>query len=320
MNEWHSVVTDQSRHSTANQSLQLASKQLAQVHLNAVNTMKRLLVNQRANSVFVDLFLRYKSFFKKDLVLRLNLYFVLQCEYTVQMKKGSGSGNIERTLPAVHHFKMETNDVSGIRFAVIKSINQADVVVTVEISEPEHIKTIKLNLYRDDQPDVVLNTIKLDASPLVFLPVLPMDGKKYYLQLESSLGRHGFDFQTSGVSFTTNVSVQHLSLRFEPKRKSIEATETTQVSIRSVLFILLCLVSCYYYQALLPLLGRLVVITSNAIKPNRRGSSGYSPYDSVSGSSSNPNHAIFSEQELALMESSSSSAAARKRVKPRRAQ
>ena len=236
------------------------------------------------------------------------------------MKKGSGSGNIERTLPAMHHIKMESSDVTGLRFAVIKSINQADVVVTVH-SEPEHIKTIKLNLYRDDQPDVVLNTIKLDTSPLIFLPVLPMDGRKYYLHLESSLGRHGYDFQTPGVSFTTNMSVQHLSLRFEPKRKSIEATETTQVSVRSVLFILLCFVSCYYYQSLVPLFGRLLVVTTTAMKPTKTsGSSGYGAYESSGGSSSNPNHAIFSEQELALMESSSSNAAARKRVKPRRAQ
>lgn len=209
---------------------------------------------------------------------------------------------------------MEATDVSGLRFAVIKSINQADVAVSVATSEPEHLKTIKLNLFRDDQPDVVLHSIKLDGSPLVMLPVLPMDGRKYFLQLESSLSRQGYDYQRSEVSFTANTSIQHVGLQFQPKRRALEAGETTQVSVRGILFLLLCAVLGYYHQSVLPLLNRLMVLGSNAVKRERSGWSG----SATSGGSSpgHSNNPVFTEQELALMESST----AKKKVKARRAQ
>lgn len=212
---------------------------------------------------------------------------------------------------------MEASDVSGLRFAVIKQVNQADVAVSVNVPEPEHLKTIKLNLYRDDQPDVVLHSIKLDASPLVFLPVLPMDGRRYSLQLESSLSRQGYDYQKAEVSFSTNTSIQHVSLQFQPRRRALEANETTQVSVRSILFLILCVLGGYYYQSIGPLVNRLVALGMNAFNRPRGGwsrspnaSSGSSPSHRAS------NNPVFSEQELALMETT----AVKKKInKPRRA-
>lgn len=233
------------------------------------------------------------------------------------MKTGNGfNKNVERTLPPSTLIKMGESDVSGLRFSVIKAVNQADVVVTVDVLEPEHLRTIKLNLYREDQPGVALHSLKLDTSPLVILPVLPMDGRRYFLQLESNLGRHNFDYQSPELSFTANASVQHLSLRFHPRRKTTEAAETTQVSIRGVLFVLLIALAVYYHQALGPLLSRALAVINNALKPSRGGFAYGSSSAGASSSSGNPNNPVFSEQELALMESSS----VKKRVKPRRAQ
>lgn len=214
---------------------------------------------------------------------------------------------------------MEAADVSDLRFAVIKSINQADVAVSVSVSEMEHLKTIKLNLFRDDQPDTVLHSIKMDSSPVVFLPVLPMDGRKYFIQLESTLSRHGYDYQRSEVSFTADTSIQHVSLQFQPKRKSLESAETTQVSIRGVLFLLLCILAAYNYQSIGPLLNRLLSLANSSLKTRSGWSGSSSGGASMSASSSGRegNNPVFSEQELALMEMSST---VKKRAKPRKAQ
>lgn len=235
----------------------------------------------------------------------------------VRMKTSNGfNKNIERTLPPSTTVKVGDSDVSGIRFSVIKAINQADVVVTVDVSEPEYLRTIKLNLYREDQPGIVMQSLKLDNSPLVILPVLPMDGRRYFLQLESNLGRHNYDYLTPELSFTANTSVQHLNLRFQPRRKTMEATETIQVSLRSVLFVLLIALAVYFRQALIPVLIRAIAFINNALKPSRGGFAYGSGSTGASSSSGNPNNPIFSEQELALMENVS----VKKRVKPRRAQ
>lgn len=232
------------------------------------------------------------------------------------MKSGNGfNRNIERTLPPSLAVQVGTSDVTGLRFAVIRSVNQADVVVSVSVSEPEHLRTLKLNLYREDQPGQAVHTIRLEQSPLAVLPVLPMDGRRYYLQLESNLGRHQFDYQTPEVTFTANRSAQHISLQFNARRRAVETAEATQVSVRGMLFLLLCGAAAYYYQSLAPLVSQLMAVATNALKPARGGFS-FGPAADPS-SSSNPNTAQFSEQELALMEPTIKE---KKKVKPRRAQ
>ena len=207
---------------------------------------------------------------------------------------------------------MEERDVMGLRFVAIKSVNQADVVVSVSVGEPEFLKTIRLNLYREDQPDTVVHSVKLDQSPLVFLPVLPMDGRHYFLQLDSTLGHHSYDYSTSEVSFSANASVQHLRLQFNPRRKVVESHETTQVSIHSILFVVLFSLAVYYHEALSVHISRLAaVVTANLLKPTRDNASARDP----AGSSGSPNNVVFSEQELALMEPT----VVKKKTKPRRA-
>ena len=233
------------------------------------------------------------------------------------MKKDNGfNSNIERSLPSNAVVKVVDSDVSGLRFSVIKTVNQADVFVTVDVAEVEHLKTIKLNLFRDDQPGVALHSVKMDHSPLAILPALPMDSRKYFLQLESNLGRHHYDYQTAELSFTANTSVQHLSLRFHPRRKTNETAETTQVSIRSVLLVILIALAAHYRQALVPLLGRALAVANNAMKPSRGGFAFGSGSVGSSSSAGHSNNPVFSEQELALMEPTM----AKKRVKSRRAQ
>jgi hypothetical protein len=263
---------------------------------------------------------KYSCLEPYQLILILKFFCsFMQCEYTVRMKTGNGfNKNVERTLPLSTSIKVENNDLSGLRFSVIKAVNQADVMITVDVLEPEHLRTIKLNLFREDQPGVVLQSLKLDNSPLVILPVLPMDGRKYFIQLESNLGRHNYDYQIPELSFTANTSVQHLSLRFHPRRKTVDASETTQVSIRGVLVALLVGLAVYYRESLGPLLNRALAMVNNALKPSRGGFAFGSGMSGVPVSSGHPNNPVFSEQELALMDEGSS--VVKKRVKPRRAQ
>ena len=227
------------------------------------------------------------------------------CHYKVQVKGSSVNKSIQRTLPESRLIQMEASDMSGLRFAVIKSINQADVAVSVSVREPEHLKTIKLNLYREDQPDAILHSIKMDSSPLVILPVLPMDGRRYFLQLESTLSRQGYDYHKAEVSFAADTAIQHVSLQFQPRRKALEASETTQVSIRGVVLLILCAAAAYFYESIGPLLNRALVVAANSLK-SRSGWSGSSSGASSSGPSGRESHnPVFSEQELAWMEPSS---------------
>ena len=55
--------------------------------------------------------------------------------------------------------KVEKADVTGLRLAAIKSVNQADVMVSVGIDQLEHLRTLKLKLFRAENPDQVIHQV-----------------------------------------------------------------------------------------------------------------------------------------------------------------
>lgn len=201
--------------------------------------------------------------------------------------------------------------MAGLRFVVIKSVNQADVVVSVQVEQRDHLKSLKLKVFKQDQPDSIVHSIKLDKSAVVILPPLPMDSATYSILLESSLARNIYDHHSQQATFTTNLPVQNVAFDFKPTRKMIDP-ETTQVSLRAVLTLLILAIGSYNYRALEPLVSHLFQLLSAAIKSNR---SSFSSTSTSTGMGS-AHYPVFSEQELALMEVA---APVKKKVKPKKA-
>lgn len=54
-------------------------------------------------------------------------------------------------------------DVKGLELIVFHLVDQMDLSVHVESSIPEHLKTLKLKLYKETEPDSPVYTIKLDT-------------------------------------------------------------------------------------------------------------------------------------------------------------
>lgn len=98
-------------------------------------------------------------------------------------------------------------------------------------------------------PDSPIHVTKLDsphsnkysnynAGLLVNFPPLQADGKKYFIQLESSLSQNSHKYRTIPVYFETNSSFKAVKLLFNAEPK-VDQADMNQTSVVALPFILL---------------------------------------------------------------------------------
>lgn len=121
----------------------------------------------------------------------------------------------------------------------------------VTSDQPEYYRTIKVKLCRENAPDMPVHVSKLDAQQftsknvggynagfLVHFPPLQADGRKYFVQLESSLSQTAHKYRTVPVYFEANSSFKYFKLAFDAEPKS-DQNEMNQTSVVALPFIIL---------------------------------------------------------------------------------
>lgn len=175
------------------------------------------------------------------------------------MKIGDMNKHIERATPKSRSVIVESSDFHGVDMIAFRRMNQMDISGNV-VTAPEFLSTLKVRLYRDDNPGVPMFTVPLGAVSFFYLPSLQMDNSVYYVRLESSLSKNTHDFVQPEVQLEANVSYKHITFKFDPKRKSLEQ-ELNQGSVLMLPLSVLAIFAAYHYQKILPmgqqLLGRV---------------------------------------------------------------
>lgn len=158
-----------------------------------------------------------------------------ECSYIVRVKEGPDvNRHIQRATPAGIPVKASDGDVTGLRLVVFYPVSQMDLTVHVQATSPEHLRTLRAKLCKEDSPDSPVHIMRLDhpngksptsrgtnAAMLVF-PSLPADGQGYFLQLESSLPHSTHLYTTDAVHFRANTSFKLVKLSFKPEPKIME--------------------------------------------------------------------------------------------------
>lgn len=150
-----------------------------------------------------------------------------------------------------------TNDIHDVKIIIYHPIQNADVLVKVHAENPEHYKTLRVKVTKETPTSFVLHTTKLDASNvksidasnnnglLLYLPSVPLDGKMYSVQLESSLTPQLNKDKGSIIYFTSNNSFQFVDLKFSYKSNSVNDEQIKQTSVWTLLFIFVILFAMY---------------------------------------------------------------------------
>ncbi|XP_076247163.1 BOS complex subunit NOMO3 isoform X2 [Calliopsis andreniformis] len=172
------------------------------------------------------------------------------CTYAFRLKPNvEVNAHIQRTSPDSIPIRT-SKDIRGLRLIAFHPIARTDVSVHVVSVQPEHYRTLKVKLCREDMPDSPIHSAKLEAHQfnkignsynagfLVHLPPLQADGRKYFVQLESSLSQTLHKYRTLPFYFEANSSFKYVKLTFNAERK-VDQSDMNQTSVIALPFIML---------------------------------------------------------------------------------
>lgn len=172
------------------------------------------------------------------------------------MKPNSeANSHIQRASPSSIAVQA-TEDINGIRLIAFHPISRMDLSVHIEASHPEHYRTLRVKLCREDMPDSPIHVSKLDtqhsskfgtgynAGFLINFPPLQADNKNYFLQLESSLSQNLHKYKTMPVYFEANSSFKYVKLSFNAERK-IDQGDVNQTSVVALPLIMIVAIAFF---------------------------------------------------------------------------
>ena len=145
-------------------------------------------------------------------------------------------------VPSQRRYKLRT-DIRGLRLVAFHPIARTDVSVHVLSVQPEHYRTLKVKLCREDTPDSPIHTSRLNTQQLgkvgsayqcwfpgTFASVAGRRSKKYFVQLESSLSHALHKYRSVPFYFEANSSFKYVKLTFNAERK-IDHSDMNQTSV-----------------------------------------------------------------------------------------
>lgn len=184
------------------------------------------------------------------------------------------NAHIQRATPSSVAVQA-TEDIYGIRLVAFHPISQTDLSIHVDAVHPEHYRTLKVKLCKEDMPDTPIHVAKLDvqhgskignsynAGFLIHFPPLQADNKKYFVQLESSLSQALHKYKTIPVYFEANSSFKHIKLSFRAERK-VDQGDVNQTSVVALPLIILVAIAFLNREKLW---GHLTALVENWTKP-----------------------------------------------------
>ncbi|XP_071858725.1 BOS complex subunit NOMO3 isoform X2 [Bombus fervidus] len=191
------------------------------------------------------------------------------CTYAFRLKPNAEvNAHIQRTSPISTSIRT-SSDVRDLRLVAFHPIARTDVSVHVLSMQPEHYRTLKVKLCREDTPDSPIHTSRLNtqqlskvdsaynAGFLVHFPPLQADGKKYFVQLESSLSHALHKYRTIPFYFEANSSFKYVKLTFDAERK-VDQSDMNQTSVVALPFIIFITIAFFNREKLWSWLNVLI--------------------------------------------------------------
>ncbi|XP_026483060.1 LOW QUALITY PROTEIN: nodal modulator 1-like, partial [Ctenocephalides felis] len=172
-----------------------------------------------------------------------------KCTYVLKVKSGNGfNKHIDRWTPREIEVQVLDKDIEGLKIIVFHPITQMDVTAHITASNIDHYKSLRVKLFRENSMDSPLHSVKLENPNFqkggrnpglrVMFPRIPLDGKNYFVQLESTLSPNQYKYHTPAVQFLASSSFKHINLDFNATTKASEQ-DLNQTSMLALPMIIL---------------------------------------------------------------------------------
>ncbi|KAH8269451.1 hypothetical protein KR018_003390 [Drosophila ironensis] len=174
------------------------------------------------------------------------------CSYSVRVVPDKET--VERSIPAEHTVSVGNEDVRAINLVAINPLKIVDISARVTATLNEHYKTLRIVMYRRGNSDSpvfsqrvgtpVNPKAKFNPGITVFFPRIPLDGKSYVVELQSTLSDKTFTYQLPSAAFVADRGSVFIQLDFKPEVRAAEA-DLNQNSISALVLIALVAIAFF---------------------------------------------------------------------------
>nr|NP_610551.1 uncharacterized protein Dmel_CG1371 [Drosophila melanogaster]AAF58849.1 uncharacterized protein Dmel_CG1371 [Drosophila melanogaster]AOQ13933.1 CG1371-PA [synthetic construct] len=174
------------------------------------------------------------------------------CSYSVRVVPDKEI--VERSIPAQHTVKVANEDVRDINLVAISPLKIVDITARVTATLNEHYKTLRIVMYRKGNSDSpvfsqrvgtpVNPKARLNPGITVFFPRIPLDGKSYVVELQSTLSDKTYTYKLPSTTFVADRGSVFVELEFKPEVRAAEA-DLNQNSISALVLIALVAIAFF---------------------------------------------------------------------------
>ncbi|XP_033153069.1 nodal modulator 3 [Drosophila mauritiana] len=174
------------------------------------------------------------------------------CSYSVRVVPDKEI--VERSIPAQHTVKVASEDVRDINLVAISPLKIVDITGRVTATLNEHYKTLRIVMYRKGNSDSpvfsqrvgtpVNPKARLNPGITVFFPRIPLDGKSYVVELQSTLSDKTYTYKLPSTTFVADRGSVFVELEFKPEVRAAEA-DLNQNSISALVLIALVAIAFF---------------------------------------------------------------------------
>ncbi|XP_037715151.1 nodal modulator 3 [Drosophila subpulchrella] len=166
------------------------------------------------------------------------------CSYSVRVVPDKE--NVERSIPGQHTVKVGSEDVRDINLVAISPLKIVDITARVTATLNDHYKTLRIVMYRKGNSDSpvfsqrvgtpVNPKARLNPGITVYFPRIPLDGKSYVVELQSTLSDKTYTYKLPSSTFVADRGSVFIQLEFQPEVRAAEA-DLNQNSISALVLI-----------------------------------------------------------------------------------
>ncbi|KAH8331796.1 hypothetical protein KR074_012191 [Drosophila pseudoananassae] len=174
------------------------------------------------------------------------------CSYSVRVIPDKET--VDRSIPAEHTVSVGSEDVRDINLVAISPLKIVDVSARVTATLNDHYKTLRIVMYRKGNSDSpvfsqrvgtpVNPKAKFNPGITVFFPRIPLDGKSYVVELQSTLSDKTYTYKLPSASFVADRGSVFVQLDFKPEVRAAEA-DLNQNSISALILIALVAIAFF---------------------------------------------------------------------------
>ena len=143
------------------------------------------------------------------------------CPFTLRLRSHP---DVTATIPPTTTLTLDNADIQGLRLLAAPAWKSMEISGRVLTHNPDWLKSCRLTLAADSDPDTPLQTLQLTLASTFYFTNVPIDNSTYFVTLQSNLPKSQWELEEKMVeSVLADSDLAFVTFHFSPQRRRLEA-------------------------------------------------------------------------------------------------